>query len=57
MAAKSTRTTMAKLDRERKLRERRVEKQARKEARRLASVEEPERPVGDGPDLPPEPEA
>jgi hypothetical protein len=57
MAAKSTRTTMAKLNRERKLRERRVEKQARKEARRLAAVEEDERPVADGPDLPPEPEA
>jgi hypothetical protein len=57
MAAKSTRTTMAKLNRERKLRERRVEKQARKEARRLASVEEAERPVAEGPDLPPEPEA
>jgi hypothetical protein len=57
MAAKSTRTTMAKLNRERKLRERRVEKQARKEARRLEAVEEPERPVADGPDLPPETEA
>jgi hypothetical protein len=57
MAAKSTRTTMAKLNRERKLRERRVEKQARKEARRLAAVAEDERPVADGPDLPPEPEA
>jgi len=57
MAAKSTRTTMAKLNRERKLRERRVEKQARKEARKLAAVEEAERPVVDDPDLPPDPEA
>ena len=57
MAAKSTRTTMAKLNRERKLRERRVEKQARKEARKLNAVEDVERPVADGPDVPPEPEA
>ncbi len=31
-------TTMAKLNRERKLRERRVDKQARKDARKLASA-------------------
>jgi hypothetical protein len=33
-------TTMAKLNRERKLRERRVEKHAKKEARRQASAEQ-----------------
>ena len=58
MAAKSTRTTMAKLNRERKLRERRVEKKARKEARKLAAVEDVERPsADDSADVPPEPEA
>jgi len=36
-------TTMAKLSREARLRERRVEKQARKEARRDAAVTEPHR--------------
>ena len=35
-------TTMAKLNREAKLRERRFEKQARKDARKLAPVEPPE---------------
>ena len=58
MAAKSTRTTMAKLNRERKLRERRVEKKARKEARKLAALEDVERPLADdGSEAPPEPEA
>ena len=37
-------TTMAKLQRESRLRERRIEKQARKEARKLAAAEEPVRP-------------
>jgi hypothetical protein len=32
-------TTMAKLDRERRMRERRMDKQARKESRKLAAVE------------------
>jgi hypothetical protein len=45
MAAKNNRTTMAKLNRERKLRERRAEKQIRKEARRLAAAEGPEQPA------------
>ena len=45
MPAKNNRTTMAKLNRERKLRERRVEKQMRKDARRLAATDEAEQPV------------
>jgi hypothetical protein len=36
-------TTMAKLSREARLRERRIEKQARREARRDAAVIEPQR--------------
>ena len=36
-------TTMAKLNRERRLRERRVEKQAKKDARKRASAHEPDR--------------
>jgi hypothetical protein len=36
-------TTMAKLNRERRLRERRVEKQAKKDARKRASAQEPGR--------------
>jgi hypothetical protein len=43
-------TTMAKLNRERKLRERRAEKQAKKEARRQASAEQSGLP-GDEPSL------
>jgi hypothetical protein len=39
-------TTMAKLNRERKLRERRVDKQAKKDARKLAATHEYE-PPGD----------
>ena len=39
-------TTMAKLTRERKLRERRLDKQAKKEARKLASAEQSELPEG-----------
>ena len=38
---KNKKTTMAKLNRERKLRERRFEKQARKDARKQAAAEEP----------------
>jgi hypothetical protein len=40
-------TTMAKLARERRLQERRLDKQARKEARRLAAAHQPA-PHGDG---------
>lgn len=36
-------TTMAKLAREHKLRERRIDKQAKKDARKLAAPEDPER--------------
>jgi hypothetical protein len=42
-------TTMAKLNRERKLIERRLEKQAKKQARRAASALEPESPTTDTP--------
>jgi hypothetical protein len=35
-------TTMAKLNREHRLRERRMEKQARKDARKLAAAQDPE---------------
>ena len=38
-------TTMAKLTRERKLRERRLEKQARKDARKQASAHQPDQPT------------
>ncbi len=45
-------TTMAKLNRERKLRERRLDKQAKKDARQHASVQHPQQtddvPTGDG---------
>jgi hypothetical protein len=42
-------TTMAKLTRESRLRERRIEKKARKEARKLAPVDQPGEPVeGEG---------
>jgi hypothetical protein len=37
-------TTMAKLNRERRLRERRLEKQAKKEARKRAAAHDPGRP-------------
>jgi hypothetical protein len=40
-------TTMAKLNRERKLIERRQEKQARKDARKRASAHDPEDPPSD----------
>jgi hypothetical protein len=40
-----TKTTMAKRARESKLRERRLEKQARKEARKLASADQADRDV------------
>jgi len=38
-------TTMAKLNRERRLQERRVEKQAKKDARKRAAAEEPPGPA------------
>jgi hypothetical protein len=40
MASSKQRTTFAKLNREQKVRERRVEKQMRKEARKLEAAEE-----------------
>jgi len=48
-------TTMAKLNRESRLRERRMEKQAKKNARKLASSQQPDGPTeplteNDGPD-------
>jgi hypothetical protein len=42
MASRNKKTTMAKLSRESRLRERRVEKQARKEARKHAAAVEKE---------------
>jgi hypothetical protein len=46
MASRSKRkTTMAKLNRERRLLERRQEKQAKKAARKLASADDPGRPI------------
>jgi hypothetical protein len=42
-------TTMAKLNRERRLIERRLEKQARKDARKRASSEQDPAPVSDTP--------
>jgi hypothetical protein len=48
-SSSKTRTTMAKRSREAKLREKRMEKQAKKEARKLASAEETEQA---GPALP-----
>jgi hypothetical protein len=39
-------TTMAKLDRERRLRERRLEKQVKKNLRKRAAAEEPDQPGG-----------
>ena len=44
MAPKAKRTTMAKLTRENRLRERRLEKEAKKAARKLASADERPRP-------------
>ena len=41
-------TTMAKLNRESRLRERRAEKQVRKDARKLAAVAEKSRPEAGG---------
>ncbi|MEA2149851.1 MAG: hypothetical protein QOD69_1681 [Solirubrobacteraceae bacterium] len=38
-------TTMAKLNRESKMRERRLDKQARKDARKLAAAADPELPA------------
>ena len=56
MASRGNKTTTAKRVREAKLRERRLEKQARKEARRLAAAEQNDT-AADQPDAPPEPEA
>jgi hypothetical protein len=39
-------TTMAKLNREHRLRERRLEKQAKRDARKLASAQGPDHPAG-----------
>ena len=50
MAGKNRKTTMAKLNRERGLAERRLAKQARKSARKLAAADEeraPTQPVAD----------
>ena len=54
MAASKPRTTMAKLNREAKLRDKRLEKQARKDARKQAATAQPAhhdalvaRPAGD----------
>jgi len=44
MASKAKRTTMAKLTRENRLRERRLEKEAKKAARKLASADDQPRP-------------
>ena len=43
------RTTMAKLNRENKLREKRIEKQARKDARRLEAADAATRPADEAP--------
>jgi hypothetical protein len=44
MAAGKKKTTMAKLNRERRLRERRLEKQARKDARKQAAADQSGQP-------------
>jgi hypothetical protein len=49
MASGKKKTTMAKLNRERKLRERRVEKQVKKDLRRRAAAAGASPPVADGP--------
>jgi hypothetical protein len=48
-ASTKRKTTMAKLNRERRLAERRLEKQARKDARKRASSEQDPAPVSDTP--------
>ena len=48
-----SRTTWTKLNRESKLRERRVEKQARKDARKQAAAERPAREDAQGESMPP----
>jgi hypothetical protein len=48
MAQRNKKTTMAKLAREHKLRERRVDKQARKDARKLAASDDAP-PLDDAP--------
>jgi hypothetical protein len=49
MASGKKKTTMAKLNRERKLRERRVEKQVKKDLRRRAAAAGARPPAADGP--------
>jgi hypothetical protein len=49
MASRNKKTTMAKLAREHKLRQRRVDKQAKKDARRQAASTDPA-PVGEMPE-------
>jgi hypothetical protein len=49
MASRNKKTTMAKLAREHKLRERRIDKQARKDARKQAASEDPAR-LGETPE-------
>jgi hypothetical protein len=44
MASRNRKTTMAKIMRENRLRERRMDKEARKDARRQAAADEKERP-------------
>jgi hypothetical protein len=46
MASRAKKTTMGKLNRERKLREKRFDKQAKKEARKLAA-DQPDQPIDD----------
>ena len=47
MAARAKKTTMAKLNRESKLRERRIDKQAKKDARKQASADDSGMPQPD----------
>ena len=47
-------TTMAKLNREARLRERRVEKQARKDARKRSAADQPDGPAADPGQMQPE---
>ena len=47
MASRNKKTTFAKLNREQNQRERRIEKKARKDARKLAALDEASRPEGE----------
>jgi len=49
MASRNKKTTMAKLNREQRLRERRIEKRARKDARKLETAHEADRVAGPQP--------